>query len=193
MQRSLSASEWSTCSSRSPPDDGIATAATRRRRAQNGQFPVVSQRAERSSKHGAPWHFQSDYRSLSVGLQGLRATIPRHRCNWIERTARHASLVIEHVVSRRGVPRTGRREYVRPVRFSVLGSLEVSGEEGSVPLGGPKQRIVLAHLVLGVNRVVSAEHLIDALWGEELPEDPKSTLQVYVSRLRSALGPRSEE
>ncbi|HLA92193.1 MAG TPA: BTAD domain-containing putative transcriptional regulator [Actinomycetota bacterium] len=75
------------------------------------------------------------------------------------------------------------------MRFSVLGSLEVSGEEGSVPLGGPKQRIVLAHLVLGVNRVVSAEHLIDALWGEELPEDPKSTLQVYVSRLRSALGP----
>ena len=79
------------------------------------------------------------------------------------------------------------------MRFSLLGSLEASGEDGPVPLGGPKQRIVLAHLVLGANKVVSAEHLIDALWGEELPEDPKSTLQVYVSRLRSALGPDAVE
>ena len=82
----------------------------------------------------------------------------------------------------------GGREYVRPMRFSVLGSLEVSGEDGPVPLGGPKQRIVLAHLILGANEVASVEHLIDAIWGEELPEDPKSTLHTYVSRLRSALG-----
>jgi WD40 repeat protein/serine/threonine protein kinase len=74
------------------------------------------------------------------------------------------------------------------VRFAVLGPLEVSGEDGPVPLGGPKQRIVLAHLVLGANQVVSAEHLIDALWGDDLPEDPKSTLRVYVSRIRSVLG-----
>jgi serine/threonine protein kinase/WD40 repeat protein len=47
---------------------------------------------------------------------------------------------------------------------------------------------VLAHLVLRANEVVSAERLIDALWESDLPDDPKSTLQVYVSRLRSALG-----
>jgi WD40 repeat protein/serine/threonine protein kinase len=74
------------------------------------------------------------------------------------------------------------------VRFSVLGPLEVSGRDGPVSLGGPKQRIVLAHLVLGANRVVSAEQLIDALWGEDLPDDPKSTVQIYVSRLRKGLG-----
>jgi len=74
------------------------------------------------------------------------------------------------------------------VRFAVLGPLEVSGEDGSISLGGPKQRIVLAHLVLSANQVVPAEHLIDAVWGEELPEDPRATLQVYVSRLRSAIG-----
>ena len=74
------------------------------------------------------------------------------------------------------------------MRFAVLGPLEVSGEDGPVPLGGPKQRIVLAHLVLGANRVVSAERLIDALWQKDLPEDPKSTLRVYVSRIRSSLG-----
>ena len=74
------------------------------------------------------------------------------------------------------------------MRFAVLGPLEVSGGDGPVPLGGPKQRTVLAHLVLGANRVVSAEHLIDAIWREDLPEDPKSTLRVYVSRIRSSLG-----
>ena len=52
---------------------------------------------------------------------------------------------------------------------------------------------MLAHLVLGANRVVSTEHLIDVLWGEELPGDPKSTLQVYVSRLRSVLRPDAVE
>ncbi|MCI0634103.1 MAG: winged helix-turn-helix domain-containing protein [Actinobacteria bacterium] len=47
---------------------------------------------------------------------------------------------------------------------------------------------MLAHLVLGANKVVSAEHLIDAVWGEDLPDDPRSTVQTYVSRLRSVLG-----
>ena len=74
------------------------------------------------------------------------------------------------------------------MRFGVLGPLEVSGQDGPLSLGGPKQRIVLAHLVLGANKVVSSGRLIDALWGEDLPEDPRSTLQVYVSRLRSVLG-----
>jgi WD40 repeat protein/serine/threonine protein kinase len=48
--------------------------------------------------------------------------------------------------------------------------------------------MVLAHLVLGANRVVPADRLIDALWGEEPPEAARGTLQAYVSRLRSALG-----
>ena len=74
------------------------------------------------------------------------------------------------------------------MRFGVLGPLEVSDADGPVPLGGPKQRLVLAHLVLGANHVVPAERLIDALWGDDLPDDPRATLRVYVSRLRSALG-----
>jgi len=78
------------------------------------------------------------------------------------------------------------------VRFGVLGPLVVSDGEGPLPLGGPKQRVVLAHLVLGANQVVSSDRLIDAVWGEDLPEEPKSTLRVYVSRLRSALGPDAD-
>ena len=83
--------------------------------------------------------------------------------------------------------------YGRPVRFGVLGPLEVFGVNGPLPLGGPKQRNVLAHLVLSANQVVPAGRLIDAVWGEELPEDPRATLQVYVSRLRSAIGPDAIE
>lgn len=87
-----------------------------------------------------------------------------------------------------GVPSARGRGYGRPVRFAVLGPLQVSDADGPVALGGPKQRVMLAHLVLGANHVVPAERLIDALWGEDLPDDPMATLRVYVSRLRSALG-----
>jgi WD40 repeat protein/serine/threonine protein kinase/DNA-binding SARP family transcriptional activator len=74
------------------------------------------------------------------------------------------------------------------VRFGVLGPVEVSGGNGPVPLGGPKQRTVLALLVLSANRVVPVERLIDDVWGDEPPETAKRTLHTYVSRLRSVLG-----
>src|SRR5262245_60124102 len=71
--------------------------------------------------------------------------------------------------------------------FRVLGPLEVAGVEGPVPLGGAKQRALLALLALNANRVVSLERLIDALWGAESPETAVTTVQVYVSRLRKLL------
>src|SRR6185503_15914392 len=88
----------------------------------------------------------------------------------------------------RGVARTSGQRYRRPVRFGVLGPLEVSDGDGPLPLGGPKQRLVLAHLLLSANEVVPAGQLIDAVWGEQRPETPKAALQVIVSRLRSTLG-----
>ena len=74
------------------------------------------------------------------------------------------------------------------MRFGVLGPLEVSNGDGPLLIGGPKQRVVLAHLVMSANHVVPAEHLIDAVWGDEPPEAAKGTLQAYISRLRSAIG-----
>jgi WD40 repeat protein/serine/threonine protein kinase len=75
------------------------------------------------------------------------------------------------------------------VDFRVLGPVEVAGAEGSVPLGGPKQRAVLAHLLARANRVVSIDALIDGLWAEEPPERARATIQAYVHNLRRALGP----
>jgi hypothetical protein len=88
-----------------------------------------------------------------------------------------------------GVPRTEGRGTVGRA-FRRPWALEVSGQDGPLSLGGPKQRIVLAHLVLGANKVVSAEHLIDALWGEGSARQSKSTLRSVRLELRSVL--RSE-
>ena len=58
-----------------------------------------------------------------------------------------------------------------------------------VPLGGPRQRAVLALLLLEANRVVSLDRLAEDLWGGHPPEGWVTTVQIYVSHLRQALEP----
>src|ERR671910_2375505 len=72
--------------------------------------------------------------------------------------------------------------------FRILGPLEVSDETGHVALGGPKQRGLLAILVLEAGRVVPTDRLVDLLWGEEAPKTATASLQNAVGRLRRALG-----
>jgi DNA-binding SARP family transcriptional activator len=76
------------------------------------------------------------------------------------------------------------------MEFRILGPLEVLEEGRSLPLGGPRQRAVLAVLLLHANEVVSSERLIDELWAEEPPKTADATLRVYVSQLRKVLEPR---
>jgi DNA-binding SARP family transcriptional activator len=73
------------------------------------------------------------------------------------------------------------------VEFRILGPLEVWDEGGEVTLGGPKPKALLAVLLLHPNEVVSADRLIDELWGEDSPERAHAALRVNVSRLRQAL------
>jgi DNA-binding SARP family transcriptional activator len=72
--------------------------------------------------------------------------------------------------------------------FRLLGPLQVAGPDGELALGGTKQRSVLAVLLLHANQVVSTDRLIDALWGATPPPTAGKTIQVYVSRLRKAIG-----
>jgi DNA-binding SARP family transcriptional activator len=72
--------------------------------------------------------------------------------------------------------------------FRILGPLEVTDGDATVALGGLRQRTLLAILLLNANEVVSADRLIDELWGEHSPESGRSALQVRVSQLRKALG-----
>ena len=63
------------------------------------------------------------------------------------------------------------------------------GAGRAVPLGGPRQRAVLALLLLEANRVVSLDRLAEDVWGGHPPEGWVTTLQIYVSHLRQALEP----
>jgi len=74
------------------------------------------------------------------------------------------------------------------LQFSVLGPVEVSSDEGAIRLGGKQQRALLALLLLEANRVVSADFLIDRLWGERPPRTAPSSLQNTVSQLRRLFG-----
>ena len=74
------------------------------------------------------------------------------------------------------------------MRFMILGPIEVKDRGEPIPLGGRKQRLVLAHLIRRPNEVVSRSVLIDDVWGDEPPEAARSTLQTYVYRLRMAIG-----
>ena len=76
------------------------------------------------------------------------------------------------------------------MEFGILGPLRAVGPDGPIELGAPKQRALLAMLLLAHREAaVSAERLTDALWGEEPPATAPKALQVYVSQLRRALGP----
>jgi YVTN family beta-propeller protein len=74
------------------------------------------------------------------------------------------------------------------VEFRILGPLEASEQGAPIPLGAHKQRSLLALLLLHRGEVVSADRLIDDLWGEQPPRTATKSLQVYVSQLRKTLG-----
>jgi DNA-binding SARP family transcriptional activator len=74
------------------------------------------------------------------------------------------------------------------VHMRVLGPVEVESDGLDVRLGGPKQRTILGLLVAEVGKVVSVDALIDGLWGDDPTPGARSTLQTYVSNLRTALG-----
>ena len=73
--------------------------------------------------------------------------------------------------------------------FLILGPLEARRDGRELPLGGTKQRALLALLLLQRNEVVSTDRLIDGLWGEQPPATALKVVHTYVSRLRRLLGP----
>jgi DNA-binding SARP family transcriptional activator len=74
------------------------------------------------------------------------------------------------------------------VDLRILGPLRVSREDRPLELGGHRQKVLVCLLLLHANEVVSAERIIDVLWGEGPPATARKALQVNVSRLRQILG-----
>ncbi|MGP3922189.1 BTAD domain-containing putative transcriptional regulator [Streptomyces sp. 8N616] len=71
------------------------------------------------------------------------------------------------------------------VELGVLGSIEVGVDGRLVDLGHARQRLLLAALLVDVNREVSISQLAERVWGEEPAQ--RGTLYGYLSRLRQAL------
>jgi DNA-binding SARP family transcriptional activator/ABC-type transport system substrate-binding protein len=73
------------------------------------------------------------------------------------------------------------------LEFRILGPVEVSNGAGMLRLGGPKQRALLADLILNAGNTVSTARLIDDLWGEDAPPTAEHTVETYISRIRRIL------
>jgi DNA-binding SARP family transcriptional activator len=73
-----------------------------------------------------------------------------------------------------------------PFEFRMLGPLEMR-RDGLVVRLQPKQRVLLAVLLIEHGRVVSVDRLIEAMWPKRPPADAPHALQMHVSRLRGLL------
>lgn len=74
-------------------------------------------------------------------------------------------------------------------RFAVLGPVRAWRGAEALPSGTPQQRALLAALLLRDGRTATAPELIDAIWGEDPPQQALATIRTYASRLRKVLDP----
>jgi DNA-binding SARP family transcriptional activator len=61
-------------------------------------------------------------------------------------------------------------------------------DDTSARLGGPRQRALLAILLVHANEVVPVARLVDEVWGDDPPLTAGNVLQTHISQLRKALG-----
>ncbi len=73
------------------------------------------------------------------------------------------------------------------MEFRLLGPVQIWSGTGPVELKRRQERLLLAVLLLEPGKPVPAERLIELLWPDALPANPRRALQVYVSRLRAVL------
>ena len=73
------------------------------------------------------------------------------------------------------------------MNFRILGTLQAEVDGEPVDLGPPKQRALLALLLLNANQLVATDRLIDLIWGEAAPRTAAHSVQIYVSALRKLL------
>ncbi|MEU6431041.1 AfsR/SARP family transcriptional regulator [Microbispora sp. NPDC046973] len=78
------------------------------------------------------------------------------------------------------------------MNFAILGALEVRYPAGRIQITAPKQKSVLATLLLDADKEVPVDRLVDCVWDGRPPAAAQTTLQSYVYRLRQLLGPMPE-
>jgi DNA-binding SARP family transcriptional activator len=78
------------------------------------------------------------------------------------------------------------------VEFGILGPLLIKDAAGARTVPAPKQRILLAALLIRAGQPVTAERLAEIVWDGRPPRSAPTTLRNYVMRLRQALGEAGE-
>ncbi len=73
------------------------------------------------------------------------------------------------------------------MQFRILGPLQVEHEGRPLDLGRPKQRALLALLLVHAGHLVSTDRIVEDLWHGDPPTDASAAVQVQVSRLRQVL------
>jgi DNA-binding SARP family transcriptional activator/tetratricopeptide (TPR) repeat protein len=73
------------------------------------------------------------------------------------------------------------------VEFLALGPLEVRHQQRCLPLGTPKQRTVLALLLMNVGQRVSVDELVDEVWEDDPPASAVPNIRTYAANLRRIL------
>ncbi|GAA3383890.1 AfsR/SARP family transcriptional regulator [Cryptosporangium minutisporangium] len=70
----------------------------------------------------------------------------------------------------------------------LLGPVGIETAQARLVVGGPRAQAVVAVLAVRAGEVVTADWLIDQIWGAQPPRSARGSLQAYVSRLRAAGG-----
>ena len=74
------------------------------------------------------------------------------------------------------------------MHFGILGPIRVTAIDGStVDIGGPRQRRLLAALVVRIGTPVATDQLLEIVFEGEPPDGASTTIRTYVARLRKAL------
>src|SRR5689334_24231970 len=74
------------------------------------------------------------------------------------------------------------------VHVGLLGPFQIRVRGEPIELTTGRLRALLATLAVSAGRAVPLERLVTAIWADELPGDPRRSVQTYVARLRSLLG-----
>ncbi|HET9730148.1 MAG TPA: AfsR/SARP family transcriptional regulator [Acidimicrobiia bacterium] len=75
------------------------------------------------------------------------------------------------------------------VSFRILGPIGIRVGGAELKISAPRQRALLAQLLIHANRTVTAAALIDGIYGDSPPQHPEAALHIIVSRLRRILEP----
>jgi DNA-binding SARP family transcriptional activator len=78
----------------------------------------------------------------------------------------------------------------KPIEFQVLGPTEARQGGRAIQLSGARRRALVTRLLLDAGRAVSADTLLEDVWGDQAPPAASATLQSHVSQLRKVLGDR---